>query len=125
MLTLTISVGVQNRPAAAPQTGPWDKDFPVFTSPSFTSAVSALATGLLAYIATPTIFLFHAEMKNPEDFPKAVVISTGFATALYLVSGVSAVHAVRVRIPLDCSHTVHRPRRNVLLRPTRRESRTG
>jgi hypothetical protein len=26
VLTLTISVGVEDRPAAAPQTGPWDKD---------------------------------------------------------------------------------------------------
>jgi hypothetical protein len=26
ILTLAISVGVEDRPAAAPQTGPWDKD---------------------------------------------------------------------------------------------------
>lgn len=43
-ITLAVSVGVQSRPSAAPQTGPWSKDLVMFGSPSFADASSSLGT---------------------------------------------------------------------------------
>lgn len=51
---MTVSVGVQDRPADAPREGPWDKDFKVFNNPSFADAISAVATILFAAAGTPT-----------------------------------------------------------------------
>jgi hypothetical protein len=55
VLVMTISVGVQDRPADAPAApDPWDKDFKVFATPSFADAISAVATILFAAAGTPT-----------------------------------------------------------------------
>jgi len=52
---MTISVAVQDRPADAPAApAPWEKDFKVFTTPSFADAISAVATILFAAAGTPT-----------------------------------------------------------------------
>lgn len=53
VLTLAISVGVQNRPANAPEQGPWDKEFHLFRSPTVAEAMSAIASVIFAYGATP------------------------------------------------------------------------
>ena len=44
IITLTISVGVQDRPAAAPQTGPYDLDVIIVAHPTFLEAMPALST---------------------------------------------------------------------------------
>jgi hypothetical protein len=54
IFTVTISVGVQDRPDQAPQTGPWDSGFQVIGHPSFTEASSAISALILAYAGTPT-----------------------------------------------------------------------
>ncbi|CAD6588822.1 MAG: hypothetical protein CYPHOPRED_004524, partial [Cyphobasidiales sp. Tagirdzhanova-0007] len=47
------AVGVQNRPAAAPQTGVWDKDIHAFVSTSFVDAINAVSTAVFAFCGTP------------------------------------------------------------------------
>lgn len=54
VLTLTISVGVQDRPAAAPQEGPWERDFRIIGEPTFLQASSAISNLILAYAGVPT-----------------------------------------------------------------------
>jgi hypothetical protein len=54
ILTVTVSVGVQDRPALAPQTGPWETGFNVIGHPSFTEASSAISSLILAYAGVPT-----------------------------------------------------------------------
>lgn len=54
IFTVTISVGVQDRPALAPKTGPWETGFQVIGHPSFTEASSAISALILAYAGTPT-----------------------------------------------------------------------
>lgn len=46
ILTVTVAVGVQDRPAAAPQTGPWNKDIHAFKDASFFDGVSAISTAI-------------------------------------------------------------------------------
>lgn len=54
ILTLTIAVGVQDRPYGAPPfPEPWDKEFKVFGSPTFAEAMSAINGIVFSYGATP------------------------------------------------------------------------
>jgi hypothetical protein len=54
VLTLTVAVGVQDRPTLAPQTGPWDRDVKLFAQASTVKGISAITNVLYAYAATPT-----------------------------------------------------------------------
>lgn len=44
VLVVTVAVGLQDRPAAAPQTGPWEKDIHAFKSAAFFDAINSLST---------------------------------------------------------------------------------
>ena len=51
---VTIAVGLQDRPAAAPATdGPWTSDWEVSGTPSFAKAVAAVSNLLYAFSGTP------------------------------------------------------------------------
>ncbi|KAJ9632268.1 hypothetical protein H2203_000672 [Taxawa tesnikishii (nom. ined.)] len=65
ILILTIAVGVQSRPAAAPQTGVWVSDFKITNNPSFTEAISAISSLIFAYAGTPGFFAIVSEMRDP------------------------------------------------------------
>ncbi|CRK22476.1 hypothetical protein BN1723_002914 [Verticillium longisporum] len=43
ILTVTVAVGIQDRPASAPQTGEWSSDFKIINHPSFTEAITAVS----------------------------------------------------------------------------------
>lgn len=55
VLTLTVAVGVQERPAMAPQQGPWDKNVLVVGHPPFGTGVVMVSSFLLSVAATPTL----------------------------------------------------------------------
>ncbi|ORY88580.1 transmembrane amino acid transporter [Leucosporidium creatinivorum] len=89
ILTLTIAVGVQSRPAAAPAApAPWDKNFQLFGNPTWAEAGSTLGTIVFAYGATPAFFNVIAEMKRPQDFPKTAMVCQTYATIVYLAIGI-------------------------------------
>jgi amino acid permease len=46
IITLTIAVGVQDRPADAPPTGPWDKNITAFKKASFFDGIAAISTAI-------------------------------------------------------------------------------
>lgn len=50
-----IAVGVQNRPAAAPATGPWEKDLVMFGQPTMAAAGSTLGGIVYTLAATPAL----------------------------------------------------------------------
>ncbi len=83
ILVLAVAVGVQDRPAAAPATGPWSKDFHLFGDPSFVTAANALGTLIFSYGSTPSYFNIISEMRNPRDFTKAAVACQSTITAVY------------------------------------------
>lgn len=87
-ITLAVSVGVQSRPSAAPQTGPWSKDLVMFGSPSFADASSSLGTVVFAFAGTPAFFNVVAEMRRPGDFPKTVALCQSVVTAIYVTIGI-------------------------------------
>ncbi|KAK2595378.1 hypothetical protein QQS21_006914 [Conoideocrella luteorostrata] len=87
IFTVTIAVGVQDRPAAAPQGQPWVSDFKLFKSPSFTSAISAVASLVFAYAGTPAFFAIAAEMRDPRHYSRSLLICQSGVTATYIIVG--------------------------------------
>lgn len=85
VLTLTVSVGVQDRPADAPQEGEWFKVVEAVASPTFVDAMNAISTVVLSYGGVSAYVAVAGEMKNPEEYTKSMVTSHLFMTTLYLV----------------------------------------
>ncbi|KAJ3515165.1 hypothetical protein NM208_g14999 [Fusarium decemcellulare] len=87
VFTITIAVGIQDRPAAAPS-GPWKSDYELFKQPSFNEAMSALTTIIFAYCGTPAFFNIVAEMRDPQHYTQALVICQTTISLAYIVVGV-------------------------------------
>jgi amino acid permease len=85
---LTISVGLQDRPAAAPQTGYFTPDIQAVANPSFAELMSALAMIVFAFSGTPAFFPIAAEMKNPRHYVRSMLICQATVCTIYLVIGV-------------------------------------
>ncbi|CBY01386.1 similar to amino acid transporter [Plenodomus lingam JN3] len=88
IFVLTVSVGVQDRPAEAPQFGPWESDFELFKKPRFSNAAAALASLVFAYAGTPAFFSIVSEMRDPRDYGKALAICQSVVTILYITIGI-------------------------------------
>lgn len=84
---MTIAVGVQGRPAAAPQEGPWVSDYKIVANPSFTEAISAVSSLIFAYAGTPAFFAIVSEMREPQYYTRALAICQGTVTAVYIAIG--------------------------------------
>ncbi|KAF5589399.1 amino acid transporter [Fusarium pseudocircinatum] len=87
ILIVTIAVGVQDRPHDAPA-GPWTSDYKLVNNPSFTDAISAIATFIFAYAGTPFYFPIIAEMRDHRDYTKSMLLCQGVVTLTYLVIGI-------------------------------------
>ncbi|KAM0422455.1 hypothetical protein ACHAPD_000908 [Fusarium lateritium] len=88
---VTIAVGVQDRPSAAPKldTGEkWMSDWKLVGEPTFIDAMAALSTIVFAYAGTPLFFPLAAEMREPRHYTKAMLLCQGVATATYLTVGI-------------------------------------
>lgn len=88
VLVLTVAVGVQDRPSAAPQTGPWSSDYRITATPTPASAFQALSTLVFAYAGTPAFFSIVSEMREPRKYVRSMAICQGVVTALYLAIGI-------------------------------------
>lgn len=56
VLTTTIAVGLQGRPPAASEIENWQSDYKLVGKPSFTKAMTAVASTIFAYAGTPGEF---------------------------------------------------------------------
>lgn len=86
-MIVTIAVGLQDRPSAAPQTGVWVPDYKLFGHPSFTQAISSISTLIFAYSGTPGFFSIAAEMRDVSLYGRSVLICQSAVTAIYIVVG--------------------------------------
>ncbi|KAL6407960.1 amino acid transporter [Ilyonectria robusta] len=87
ILTVTIAVGVQDRPADAPETGVWVSDYKITNNPSFTDAMSAVSALVFAYAGTPAFFSIAAEMRDPRHYSRSLMICQSVVTATYISIG--------------------------------------
>ncbi|KAG9611999.1 amino acid transporter, partial [Aureobasidium melanogenum] len=88
ILVVTIAVGIQDRPAAAPQQGPWSSDWKLVGDPSFTDAISSIGSIVFAYAGTPAFFSIVAEMRDPRQYTKALIVCQSTITVVYIVIGI-------------------------------------
>ncbi|KAJ5958229.1 Amino acid transporter transmembrane [Penicillium vulpinum] len=85
---VTIAVGVQDRPVLAPQEGPWKSDYKVFATPTFSEAITAVASIVFAYAGTPAFFSIVSEMRDPIYYTRSLIICQSTVTAVYITIGV-------------------------------------
>ncbi|KAJ4264534.1 hypothetical protein NW762_005736 [Fusarium torreyae] len=88
VFVVTIAVGVQDRPPAAPQDGEWKSDFKLFGNPSFAQGVSAVTTLIFAYAGTGAFFPIVSEMRDPHLYPRALAVCQTVVTIVFLVVGI-------------------------------------
>jgi amino acid permease len=88
VFVVTISVGIQDRPAEAPQTGPWESDWQLIGHPTFSQGVAAVSTLIFACSATSAYFAIVCEMRDPRDFSRSVITAQVISTIVYLIVAV-------------------------------------
>lgn len=88
VFTLTVAVGVEDRPSAAPQNGPYKSDWKLIGHPSFYEAISALSSMVFAYAGTPAFFSIISEMRDPKQYTKSMFVCQGTVTAVYTAIGI-------------------------------------
>ncbi|KAK5940455.1 hypothetical protein PMZ80_006870 [Knufia obscura] len=105
ILTLTIAVGVQDRPAAAPTTGEFHSNWKGVGHPTFEAAISACSSIVFAWAGTPAFFQIAAEMRVPEHYTKSLVLCQSIVGVTYVVIGVViAAKYIFVRMLRDSHH---------------------
>lgn len=88
VLIVTIAVGIQDRPAAAPETrAPWVSDFKIVGNPSFAEGITAISNLVFGFSGTPGFFAIVSEMRNPRQYTPALLICQASVTSLYIVIG--------------------------------------
>jgi amino acid permease len=85
---VVIGVGTQDRPDAAPQEGEWKSDYKLIGNPTFGEATAAFGTYVFAYAGTPLFFPIVAEMRDPRQYNKALVLCQTVVTITYIVAGI-------------------------------------
>ncbi|KLT41283.1 putative neutral amino acid transporter [Cutaneotrichosporon oleaginosum] len=88
IVTLTVAVGVQDRPADAPLTGPWDKKISAFKDATFFDGIAAISTAIFGYCGTPMFFSVISEMRDPRQFNRSLFTCQSIVISTYITIGV-------------------------------------
>lgn len=88
VFTVTIAVGIQDRPSAAPKEGVWKSDYKIVNHPKFTDAVAAISSMIFSYAGTPGFFSIAAEMRDPRHYTRSLVVCQTIITVVYITVGV-------------------------------------
>ncbi|EXJ96134.1 hypothetical protein A1O1_01260 [Capronia coronata CBS 617.96] len=84
VMIIVIGVTTRDRPAIAPQTGPFDLGYHVIGHPNFVAGMTAVSNIFVSSAATAAFLPVISEMKRPQDYNKAVIVSMSIVTAAYL-----------------------------------------
>ncbi|GAD95441.1 amino acid transporter, putative [Paecilomyces variotii No. 5] len=87
IFTLTIAVGLQDRPSTAPAEGFWKSDYKLTNTPSFAEAVSAVSALVFAFSGTAGFFSIASEMRDPRLYARSTLICQAIVTSVYLTIG--------------------------------------
>ncbi|GAB7328600.1 hypothetical protein MBLNU13_g00544t2 [Cladosporium sp. NU13] len=89
IFTLTIAVGVQDRPSAAPDNGqPFVSDYKITAGSDWSAAISACSSLVFAYAGTPAFFSIVSEMRDPKKYTRSLVVCQIIVTVTYIAIGV-------------------------------------
>ncbi|KAH8667053.1 transmembrane amino acid transporter protein-domain-containing protein [Xylariales sp. PMI_506] len=89
VFAVVVGVTQVDRPAAAPQTGPFDLGVIAVGNPGFVAGLTAAINLFAGFGSTPTFMPVIAEMKVPKHFPKALFSSQGALLACYVAFGMT------------------------------------
>ena len=81
---VVIGVTTRDRPAAAPQEGPYDLGWRAIGEPSFAEGMTASATIFISSAGTSAFLPVIAEMKEPKHYNRAVYTAMSVVQASYL-----------------------------------------
>ena len=84
VLVVVIGVTLGDRPAAAPQTGPYELGFYTIAHPTFAAGITAACSIFISSCGCPGYLPVIAEMRRPQDFKKPAVIVAVLVGAIYL-----------------------------------------
>lgn len=84
VLTVTIAVTFRDRPAAAPQTGPFELGYYAIGHTTFSAGMVAVSNIFLGSAGHPGFIPVISEMKRSKDYNKALFWSMGSINAIYL-----------------------------------------
>lgn len=87
-MIVTIAVGIQDRPPAAPKDTLWVSDYKLVNSPSFAEAMSALSMIGFAYAGIPAYFSIISEMRDPRQHSRSLLLCQGSITSFYIAIGI-------------------------------------
>ncbi|KAE8362446.1 transmembrane amino acid transporter protein-domain-containing protein [Aspergillus caelatus] len=88
VMMATIAVGIQERPPTAPKgRGPWVSDYKLVGNPSFVQAITAVSSIVFAYAGTPGFFPIAAEMRDPSQYTRSLLICQTALTSIYIAIG--------------------------------------
>ncbi len=79
-----MAVTVVDRPAAAPQTGPFELGYIVIGHPTFIVGVSSCMNIFVSSAGAAHFVPIMAEMRNPMDYKKSIYLGMGVVQASYL-----------------------------------------
>lgn len=85
VLIVVIGVTTRDRPAAAPQSGPYDLGYMAINNPGFASAMVTSSTIFVSSAGTSAFLPIISEMRIPRDYKKALYPCIVLVTASYLV----------------------------------------
>jgi amino acid permease len=89
VLIVTVAVGIEDRPSAAPQDVVWVPDYEIVKSDvSFTDAITAVSSLVFAFAGTPAFFSIASEMREPRHYNRSLIICQSVVTGYYLVIGI-------------------------------------
>jgi hypothetical protein len=84
VLIVVIGVTTRDRPAAAPQEGPYDLGFVAINNPGFAAGMVASCTIFVSSAGTSAFLPVMSEMRNPKDYKKPLYFCMALVTASYL-----------------------------------------
>lgn len=87
VFVVVVGVTQVDRPAAAPETGPFSLGVVAMASPGFVAGLTAAINLFAGYASTPTFMPVIAEMKVPSAFRKSLFSSQAFLMACYISFG--------------------------------------
>lgn len=84
VLVVVSGVTFRSRPAAAPQTGPYELGFYAIAYPSFTAGMTATCSIFISSCGCPGYLPVIAEMRRPQDFKISAIIVAVVVGSMYL-----------------------------------------
>ncbi|KIL88141.1 hypothetical protein FAVG1_08219 [Fusarium avenaceum] len=85
---VTVAVGLQDRPAAAPTEGHWESDYKLFNHPTFVDGITAVSSHIFAFSGTPAFFQIAAEMREQKHYTRSLLTCQSIVTVTYITIGI-------------------------------------